>query len=85
MKILLAAAAALALSTSVPAASAPAEGEPDLAEIRALAERFRDVDVALAEGYIADPGNTCETAEMMGQPTELGAMGIHYFALTSSA
>ena len=79
MKILLAAAAALALSTSVPAASAPAEGEPDLAEIRALAERFRDVDVALAEGYIAAPGAMCETAAGMGLSPELGAMGIHYF------
>ncbi len=39
-----------------------------LAEVRAAAERFRDVNVALAEGYIRDPGNICETAEMMGKP-----------------
>jgi hypothetical protein len=35
--------------------------------------------VALAEGYVKDPTNTCETAEMMGRPAELGAMGIHFF------
>lgn len=54
-------------------------GEPDLAELRLATERFRDVETALAEGYIPDPFNTCETADMLGQPAELGAMGIHYF------
>lgn len=53
--------------------------EPTLAEVRQLTERFRDVKVALAEGYIRDPSNMCETAEMMGRPAALGAMGIHYF------
>jgi hypothetical protein len=50
--------------------------------IRAMAEasrRFRDVRVALAEGYIRDPTNMCVTAEMEGQPAFLGTMGIHYF------
>jgi hypothetical protein len=54
-------------------------GEPTLAEVRLATERFRDVNVALAEGYIRDPFNMCETAEMMGRPASLGAMGIHYF------
>jgi hypothetical protein len=58
---------------------APAPGEPTLTEIRQATERFRDVNVALAEGYIRDPGNLCDTAEMMGRPAELGAMGIHFF------
>lgn len=58
-------------------ASAP--GEPTLAEVRAATERFRDVKVALAEGYIRDPGNVCDSAEMMGRPASLGAMGIHFF------
>jgi hypothetical protein len=53
--------------------------EPTLAEVRQATERFRDVKVALAEGYIRDPNNMCETAEMMGRPAALGAMGIHYF------
>jgi hypothetical protein len=47
--------------------------------VRALTERFRDVNVALAEGFIRDPGDLCETAAMMGYPSEMGAMGIHFF------
>jgi hypothetical protein len=53
--------------------------EPTLAEVRQATERFQDVNVALAEGYIRDPNNMCETAEMMGRPAALGAMGLHYF------
>jgi hypothetical protein len=34
--------------------------------------------VALAEGYIRDPFDLCDTAEMMGRPAALGAMGVHY-------
>ena len=57
----------------------PGPGEPTLAEVRMAIERFRDVKVALMEGYVRDPFNLCETAAMMGQPAELGAMGVHYF------
>src|SRR5690606_21724583 len=53
--------------------------EPSLAQVRAATERFRDVNVALAEGYVRDPSNGCDTAEMMGKPADLGAMGIHFF------
>lgn len=60
-------------------AGAPGPGEPALAEVRANTERFQDVNVALAEGYIRDPFDLCETAEMMGRPAAQGAMGIHYF------
>lgn len=63
----------------IDASSSPKAGEPSLAEVRALTERFRDVKVALAEGYIRDPANMCETADMMGLPKETGGMGIHYF------
>lgn len=59
--------------------AATALGEPPLAEVRAATERFRDVKVALAEGYIQDPAGMCVTAEMEGRPAEEGAMGIHYF------
>lgn len=59
--------------------AARASGEPTLAEVRAATERFRDVKVALAEGYIQDPSGMCVTAEMEGLPAEEGAMGIHYF------
>lgn len=84
------AAAAVACGTNespAPAAAAPVAkpaprpgpGEPDLAAVRKATERFRDVNVALKEGYIRDPFDLCDTAEMMGRPKELGAMGVHYF------
>ena len=57
----------------------PGPNEPTLAEVRAATERFRDVKAALAEGYIRDPFDLCDTAEMMGRPASLGAMGVHYF------
>ncbi len=50
-----------------------------VAEIKAANERFTDVNVALAEGYIPDPTGMCVVAEMEGYPPEDGAMGIHYF------
>ena len=58
--------------------STPAPGEPTLDEMRQATRRFRDVKVALAEGYIRDPFNLCDTASMMGRPASQGAMGIHY-------
>jgi len=63
----------------IDASSKPMPGEPSLAEIRKATERFRDVNIALEEGYLRDPGNMCETAEMMGLPKSLGSMGIHFF------
>ena len=81
--ILVAGAIRISLSEDVASAAVlagtPGPGEPTLAEIRTATQRFRDVNVALAEGYVRDPGNMCETAEMMGKPPSLGAMGVHYF------
>lgn len=57
----------------------PGSGEPTLAEVRTITERFQDATIALAEGYVRDPADLCETADMMGRPAELGAMGIHFF------
>ncbi len=62
-----------------PAAVAGVNEEPSLDEVRTLTAKYQDVNVALAEGFIRDPANMCETADMMGRPKELGAMGIHYF------
>jgi hypothetical protein len=53
--------------------------EPTLAQVKAAAEKYRDVKAALADGYIKDPSGMCETAAMMGKPAALGAMGVHYF------
>jgi hypothetical protein len=77
MKILLDIGAAVAAIAA--AILSGAMGEPDLDEVRAATARFQDVRVALAEGYLRDPMNMCETAEMMGRPRTLGAMGVHYF------
>src|SRR4051812_21920439 len=70
------AATGLAAADATPA---PRPGEPTLAEVRRATEQFRDVNAALAAGYIRDPFNLCDSASMMGKPAELGAMGIHYF------
>ena len=76
--IAFAAASASAFVMAIPLAAQPT-AEPSLERVRAATERFRDVKVAVAEGYIRDPMNICDTADMMGRPAKLGAMGIHYF------
>ena len=50
----------------------------DLDAVRATTEKYRDVEVALADGYIRDPADQCVTAEAEGLPPEWGGMGIHY-------
>jgi hypothetical protein len=52
--------------------------EVDLDELRTSLDKYQDVNVALADGYIPDPAGHCVTAEMAGAPAELGNMGIHY-------
>ncbi len=49
----------------------------DLDAMRASVEKYKDINVALADGYIS-PDNHCVSAEGEGLPAELGAMGIHY-------
>lgn len=66
--------APLASASAVRAAPAPT-----LAAIRKAAAKYRDVNVALAEGYIRDPHDLCIVAATEGQPRQLGAMGIHFF------
>jgi hypothetical protein len=58
------------------AACASDTDEPALDEVKALAAKYRDVNVAKAEGYTTD--NKCTTAEMLGFPAEMGDMGLHY-------
>ena len=50
--------------------------EPTLAEVKAGAERYRDVRNAIADGYTTD--NKCVTAQMLGFPAVNGEMGLHY-------
>jgi hypothetical protein len=49
----------------------------DLDRLRADVEKYKDVNVALADGYIL-PENHCISAKGEGLPPELGAMGLHY-------
>jgi hypothetical protein len=65
---------AAAASEAAPNAALTAE----LANLRTANERFNDVNVALAEGYIADPSGMCVTADMVGEPIANGSMGLHY-------
>ena len=58
------------------AACQAARGEPTLGEVKSAAERYRDVNAAIADGYTTD--NKCVTAQMLGFPAEQGAMGLHY-------
>jgi hypothetical protein len=69
----------LSAATPPPPHSVPTAGEPSLDEVRRAAEKYRDVAVAEAEGYLRDPMDLCDTSEMMGRPAPLSAMGIHYF------
>lgn len=50
----------------------------DLDALRAATEKYKDVNVALAEGFIQDPSGHCVSAAAEGLPPEWGAMGIHY-------
>ena len=69
----LASAFALALVFGMPALAE----DVDLDQLRISLEKYRDVNVALADGYFS-PDNHCVSAAGEGLPPELGAMGIHY-------
>jgi hypothetical protein len=79
MKPLVIIGGALLVAAAAGVSSVAKDAEPSFAEIRAATERFQDLKVAMAEGYIRDPMNICETAVLLGRPAELGVMGIHYF------
>lgn len=77
-------AALLAGQAADPGPAAPptaAAAEPTLDQVRAATERFRDVKVALAEGYIRDPMDHCVVAPDIGRPIADGAMGVHYIRM----
>jgi hypothetical protein len=57
-------------------ACAPEITEPSLKEVSALTDKYRDVNVAKREGFTTD--GKCTTAEMLGFPKQMGAMGLHY-------
>lgn len=49
----------------------------DIDQLRDVVTKYKDVNIALADGYIT-PDNHCVSAEGEGLPAELGGMGIHY-------
>ena len=63
---------------SSPAAEMSEEERASMATLESLAEKYGDVSAALADGYRKDPSGACVTAEMVGLPADLGAMGVHY-------
>lgn len=77
--LVLAAPVAASAQASARAGGAVGGAEATVSVVHAATERFRDVSVTLAEGYIPDPSGMCVTSVMEGQPRQLGAMGIHYF------
>lgn len=50
-----------------------------LEEVREATERFGEIEAAKEAGYVRDPMNRCEMAADLGQPAQLGGMGVHYF------
>lgn len=62
----------------VPALRPAPTPEPDLNAVRAATAKYKDVKVALKDGYVLEPTKTCETADMMGRPASAGAMGLHF-------
>lgn len=59
--------------------AAPAVAEDyDFDSMRTATEKYKNVEVALADGYIPDPPGHCISAANEGFPPEWGAMGIHY-------
>ena len=50
----------------------------DLDELRTAVEKYKDINVAIADGYISPDNDHCVSAAAEGLPADLGAMGIHY-------
>lgn len=68
-----------AVHTAADLADRAAALEQAIPALREATARFRDVELALAEGYVRDPMNLCVSAPVEGYPPQLGGMGIHYF------
>jgi hypothetical protein len=73
----LAAVAGLGLALFASPGQAGANEAEAIAEVRAATAKYKDVDVALAEGFVP-AASGCVSAAGEGLPAEWGAMGIHY-------
>ncbi|MDA7427821.1 hypothetical protein PGB28_05065 [Primorskyibacter aestuariivivens] len=70
--------AALLAAAMTLCGNAAAAENVSLDDMRAAVEKYKDVNAALADGYIQDPSGHCVHAAAEGMPMEWGAMGIHY-------
>jgi hypothetical protein len=72
--------ASIALATTLLSGCAAGESAAvdSLEGVRAATRKYQDVAVALADGYVRDPLNICETPYYLGRTGEAGVMGIHY-------
>ena len=73
--------AAFALAWGACAEGAPTSAEPTIEEVRAATEKYRDVQAAIADGYVRDPMDLCETPYHMGSTEQTGVMGVHFLRL----
>lgn len=63
---------------ALPGTAAAQNVAAEIEKVRLATQRFADVKVALAEGYVPAPPGECVSAAHEGLPPEWGAMGIHY-------
>ncbi len=74
-----AAIAAVGLATlSLPSGATAHDIGAEIEKVRLATQKYSDVKVALAEGFILAPPGECVTAAHEGLPAEWGAMGVHY-------
>ena len=66
------------LALALPTSSAAMDVAAEIEKVRLATQRFNDVKVALAEGYVPAPPGDCISAASEGLPPEWGGMGIHY-------
>jgi hypothetical protein len=74
-----AAIAAIGLATFAAPTTANAQDvAAEIEKVRLATEKYNDVKVAMAEGFVPAPPGDCITAAKEGLPPEWGSMGIHY-------
>lgn len=69
---------AIAMAVASAFAAPVAADDYDLDAMRTATEKYKNVEVALSEGFIPDPSGHCVDAAAEGLPAEWGGMGIHY-------
>src|SRR5688572_11386102 len=67
------------LAPAILVLAACAEPAPTLDEVRAATSKYASVEAALADGYVRDPMDVCETSYYLGSLRDEGTVGIHFF------